>query len=176
MYASINLAISGSHNVLSPSHYPNQCWFIVNWSLGNKFLRNLNQNTIFIQHKANLRDLIAATSLVFLLKIGLKLLIFGTVWPRNLMEDLEKNNRAPLLYCDKLCASVQAIGEFNLELQSGNTKFGSKSAILVLCDLEIWRITLKNNRAPVLCNFKLRASFHSHPWIKNGVTVQKYPI
>ena len=44
------------------------------------------------------------------------------------------------------------------------------------CDLEIWRITLKNNRAPLLCYFKLYASFRSHRWIQAGVTVRKRPI
>ena len=41
-------------------------------------------------NKANLRDLIAATVLVFLLKIGFKSLIFGPMWPGNLMEDFKK--------------------------------------------------------------------------------------
>ena len=33
-------------------------------------------------------------------------------------------------------------------------------------------MTLKNNRAPLLCYFKLCASFHSHLWIQSGVTVR----
>ena len=44
-----------------------------------------------------------------------------------------------------------AIGEFKLKLQSGNAQFGSKLAIFFPCDLEIWWMTLKNNRAPLLC-------------------------
>ena len=36
-------------------------------------------------------------------------------------------------------------------------------------------MTLKNNRAPLLCYFKLCASFHSYLWIQTGVTVQKCP-
>ena len=82
-----------------------------------------------------------------------------------------------------------AIGELKLELQSGNAQFGSNSTIffsrvtlqldvwpwktighlfyqtrrfLEPCDLEIWRMTLKNNRAPLLRYFKLYASFRSH--------------
>ena len=43
-------------------------------------------------------------------------------------------------------------------------------------DLEIWRMTLKNNRAPLVCCLKLCASFHSHQWILTGVTVRKRPI
>ena len=66
-----------------------------------------------------------------------------------------------------------AIGEFKLELQSGNAQFGSNSTIFKPCDLEIWCMTLKNNRAPLLCYFKLYASFHSHRWIQAGVTVRK---
>ena len=40
-----------SDNALSaPSHYLNQCWNIVNWTLGNKFQWNPNRNWyIFIQ-------------------------------------------------------------------------------------------------------------------------------
>ena len=41
------------------------------------------------------------------------------------------------------------------------------------CDLEIWRMTLKNNRAPLLSNIKLYASFRHHMWIQTGVTVRK---
>ena len=69
-----------------------------------------------------------------------------------------------------------AIGEFKLELQSGNAQFGSIQLFLEPCDLKIWRMTLKNNRAPLLCYFKLYASFRSHRWIQAGVTVRKRPI
>ena len=44
------------------------------------------------------------------------------------------------------------------------------------CDLEIWRMTFKNNRAPLPCYFKLCAAFHSHWWIQTGNTVRKRPI
>ena len=69
-----------------------------------------------------------------------------------------------------------AISEFKLELRSqfGNAQFGSKSAILVPCDLEIW-MTLKNNRAPLLCHTDHCASLHCHMWNQNGVTVRKRP-
>ena len=36
-----------------------------------------------------------------------------------------------------------AISEFKLELQFGNTHFGSKSIILGPCDIQIWLMTLK---------------------------------
>ena len=58
-------------------------------------------------------------------------------------------------------------------VQSGNARFGSKSAIFVPCYLGIRCITLKNNRAPLLCYFKLCSPFRRHRWIKTGVTVWK---
>ena len=69
-----------------------------------------------------------------------------------------------------------AIGDFKLELQSGTPNLGQIRRFLEPCDLEIWRITLKNNRAPLLCYFKLYASFRSHLCIQTGVTVRKRPI
>ena len=76
-----------------------------------------------------------------------------------------------------------AIGEFKLELLSRNAQFGSNSTIFravwtwnLKYDLEIWSMTLKNNRALLLCYFKLYASFRSHRWIQAGVTVRKRPI
>ena len=72
------------------------------------------------------------------------------------------------------------IGEFKLELQSGNAQSGSNSTIFwavwpwnLTDDLEIWRMTLKNNRAPLLSNIKLYASFHRNMWIQTGVTIRK---
>ena len=37
-------------------------------------------------------------------------------------------------------------------------------------------MTLKNNRAPLLCCFKLYASFHNNQWIQTKVTVRKRSI
>ena len=53
---------------------------------------------------------------------------------------------------------------------------GQNRWCFVLCDLEIWWMTLENNRAPLLCCFKLCATFHSHQWIQTGVAVRKCPI
>ena len=70
----------------------------------------------------------------------------------------------------------KAIGEFKLKLQSGNAQFDQNGRFFASCDLKIWWITLKNNRAPLLCCFKLCASFHSHRWIQTKVTVRKRSI
>ena len=77
---------------------------------------------VWYGNKANLRDLIAATGLVILLKLDL------------------------------------------------NRRFFS------LCDLEIWWMTFKNNRVPLLYYFKLCAAFRSHWWMQTGVTVRKHLI
>ena len=87
-----------------------------------------------------------------------------------------KNNRAPFLTYFKLCASFRSQWWFKLELQSGNSQFGSKSAGF----LALWpwnlRDDLENNRASLPSDLKLCALFRSHRWIQTGVTVQKRPI
>ena len=72
-----------------------------------------------LHNKANLRDLIAATGLVILLKIRFK------------------------------------------------------SSICSPCNLEIWRMTSKNHRSPLLYYIKHCASFQSYRWIQTWVTVRK---
>ena len=53
---------------------------------------------------------------------------------------------------------------------------GQNRRFFVPCDLQIWRMDLKNNKAPLLCCFKLSAPFYSHQWFQSGVTVRKYSI
>ena len=53
---------------------------------------------------------------------------------------------------------------------------GQNRSCFVPCDLEIGWMTLENNRASLLCCFKLCASFLSHWWIQTWVTVWKRPI
>ena len=88
-----------------------------------------------------------------------------------------ENNRASLLCCFKLCATFHS----HWWIQTGVTvrkrpNLGQIRRFLEPCDLAIWSMTLKNNRAPLLCYFKLYASFRSHQWIQAGVTVRKRPI
>ena len=75
-----------------------------------------------ILNKANLRDLIAATGLLILLKLD------------------------------------------------SNHQFFSP------CDHEVWWMTSKNNRAPLLYYVKLCASFQIHQWIQTGYAVWKRSI
>ena len=85
-----------------------------------------------------------------------------------------KNNRAPLLCYFKLCAAFRTHWWIKTGVCSPETpNLGQIRRFLEPCDLEIWRMTLENNRAPLLCYFKLCASFQSHWWIQTGVTVRK---
>ena len=85
-----------------------------------------------------------------------------------------KNNRAPLLCYIKLCASFQCHQWIQTKVTVGKRSIRVKSGdFFVPCDLEIWWMTLKNNRAPLLCYLKLCASFHHHIWNQTGVTVRK---
>ena len=72
----------------------------------------------------------------------------------------------------------KAIGEFKLTKVTIHKYSISDQNLwfFVLCDIQIWRITLKNNRTPFLYCFKPRASFHSHQWIETWVTVRQCSI
>ena len=88
-----------------------------------------------------------------------------------------KNNRAPLLCYFKLYASFCShrwILSWSYSPETPN--LGQNRRFFQPCDLEIWRMTSKNNRAPLLCYFKLCAAFRSHWWFQTWVTVRKQPI
>ena len=57
-----------------------------------------------------------------------------------------ESNSALLLSHFKLWASFRSHRWFQTRFQSRNAQFGSKLRIFVRCDLEIWLVTLKNNR------------------------------
>ena len=61
-----------------------------------------------------------------------------------------------------------AIGEFKMELQSGNAQSGSNSTIF----RAVWPWNLTDDLEK-LSNIKLYASFYHHMWIQTGVTVRK---
>ena len=107
------------------------CDCLVNWKLYSSDVNSVRftfskisyiKLIEFTGNKANLRDLIAATGLVILLKYGSN--------------------------CQSFCP----------------------------WNLEIWRMTLKNNRAPLPHYVKHCASFQSHRRIQTGVTVWKRSI
>ena len=71
------------------------------------------------------------------------------------------------------CIILYPLVNSNRSYSTETPNLGQIWRFLVLCDLEIWRMTLKNNRAPLLGNIKLYVSFHHHMWIQTGVTVRK---
>ena len=75
-----------------------------------------------------------------------------------------------------LCIILYPLVNSNWSYSPETPNLGQIRWFLEPCDLAIWRMTLKNNRAPLLCYFKLCASFHSHWWIQTGFTVQKRSI
>ena len=85
---------------------------------------------------------------------------FSAVWPWNLTDDLEQGKSEGFDSCDR----------------PSNLKLDSNRQFFCPCDREIWWMTLQNNRAPLLCYFKLCASFRSHWWIQTSITVRKRPI
>ena len=83
--------------------------------------------------------------------------IFKATRPWNLTDDLAKQIGHPFYATSSFVHHFIPIGEFKFELQSGNAQFGSKATIV----WAVWilRMTLKNNRASLLCYFKLCVSF-----------------
>ena len=110
-------------------------------------------------------------------QFGSKLAIFFVPGDFENWRVTLKNNRTPLPYYVKFCASFQIHWWSQIWViawkRSSRIKIGD---FFVLCDLENWRMTLKNNRPPLLCCFNLCASFRSQWWIQTGVTVRKRPI
>ena len=83
-----------------------------------------------------------------------------------------KNNRAPLLL-QAFCIISQALVNISWSYSPETPNPRQNQRFFVPCDLEIWQMTLENNRAPNLTYFKPCASFHSHRSIQTVVTVQK---
>ena len=55
-------------------------------------------------------------------------------------------------------------------------KFDPNHQVFIPFDLEIWCMTSKNDRAPLLYYIKLCASFQIHQWIETEFTVRKRSI
>ena len=88
-----------------------------------------------------------------------------------------KNNMAPLLGYFKICVSFQSHQTIQTGVIVRKRSMRVKiSDFFYPCDIGIWRMTLKNNRAPLPYYFKLRASVQSHRLIQTGVTVRKRSI
>ena len=86
------------------------------------------------------------------IQIGGKLSIFQPLWPWNLMDDLKQGKSEGFDNCNQ---------PSNLTL-----KLDSNRWFFCPFNLEIWWMTSKNNKAPLLYHVKHWASFQSHWWIK----------
>ena len=75
-----------------------------------------------------------------------------------------------------LCIISYPLVNSNLSYSPAMLNSGQNRQFFVPCNLEIWRMTSQNNRAPLLCHFKLCVSFHTHWWIQIWVTVRKRSI
>ena len=103
--------------------------------------------------------------------IWVKIGNFQSVWPRNLIKKTWKIIGHIFCATSSFGHHFTIISLFKLKSQSGNAQFGSKS--VVPSDLKIWQMTLKNTRAPLLCHFKLCASFHCHIGIQTDPQTAK---
>ena len=108
-----------------------------------------------------------------LAKILSKSSIFHPLWPWNLMDDLGKQLGTSYILHQALCIISKPWVNTNWSYSPETLNSGQNQQFFVLCDLEIWQMTLKNNRAPLLYHIKLCASFQSHGWNQTGVTVRK---
>ena len=75
-----------------------------------------------------------------------------------------------------LCIISYPLVNSNFNYSPETPNLGQIWQFLEPYDVEIWQMTLQNNRAPLLCYFKLCASFRSHWWIQTSITVRKRPI
>ena len=107
---------------------------------------------------------------------GSNSMIFLAVWPYNLTYDLEKQYGTSSMLPQALSIIPYPLVCSDWSYSPETTNLGQIRRFLEPCDLEIWRMTLKNNRAPFLCYLKLCATFHSHWCFQTWVTVRKRPI
>ena len=75
-----------------------------------------------------------------------------------------------------LCIISYPLVNSNWSYSPETPNLGQIRRFLAPCDLVIWQMTSQNNRAPLLCYFKLCAPFHSHWWVQTRVIVRKRPI
>ena len=91
--------------------------------------------------------------------IRAKLPIFCPLWPSNLMDDLGKQQVTSSILHQALCIISKPWVNSSWSYSPEMLNLGQNRQFFVPCDLEIGQMTLKNNRAPLLCCFKLCAHF-----------------
>ena len=116
-------------------------------------------------NKANLRDLIAATSLVIshwiqIVKFSTCVTVKFDGWPRKKIGHF-------------FYTTPSFVHHFISIYSPETLDSGGNWWYLILCDLQIWGMTLENNRAHLVNYTKFCASFQSHRWSQTWVTVRK---
>ena len=111
-----------------------------------------------------------------LTQIGLKSPINQPVWPWNLTNDLKKQQGNSSILHQTLCIISNPMVISNWSYSPEMLNSGKNWWFFVPRDLEIWWMTLKNNRAPLRYYIKLCTAFQSHWHIQTGVAVRKHSI
>ena len=101
-------------------------------------------------------------------QFGSKSMIFLAVWPWNSMDDLAKQYGTSSMLLQALYSISWPLVNSNWSYSPETPNLGQIRRFLEPCDLEIWRMTLQNNRTPLLSNIKLYVPFHHHMWIQSG--------
>ena len=108
--------------------------------------------------------------------IWVKIGNFCPVWHWNLTDALQKQKGTSSMLLQAVCIISQPSVNSNLSYSPETPDLGQIRQFLKPCDLEIWQMPLQNNRTPLLCYFKLCASFHTNWWIQIWVSIRKRPI
>ena len=137
-------------------------------SLTKEWLRQICGTS---RNKANLRDLIAATGLVILLKLDSNRWFSSKCDLKNWCMT-SKNNRAPSILHQVFRIISNPSDNLNWSY-SPETLNSPQSAKFLSCVTLKFDMTLRNNTASFLYHVKLCASFQSRGWIQTGVTVRK---
>ena len=95
-------------------------------------------------------------------QFGSKSTIFRADRPCNSTYDLEKQWGTSSILLQALCIISEPLVNSNLSYCPETPNLGQIRQFLEPCDLAFWCMTLKNNRAPSLCYFKLYALLNSN--------------
>ena len=128
--------------------------------LGNLVTHKRERNlTTSIYKKTNLRDLIAATGLVIsnwvqIVDFSARVILKFDRWPRTTIGHF-------FYITSSFVHHFKSIGEFKLELQSGNAQFGSK--LSVFCP--VWPWNLMDDLKKTIGHLSYLASSFAHHFI-----------
>ena len=130
---------------------------------------------MLIQKQANLRDLIAATDLVVLLKFDPNHRFFSPDDLKICWMTSKKKGISTILHQPLWIISNPSVNS-NCSYSPETLNSGQNQRFYVPCDLEIWWMTLENNRTFLLYYIKFCVSLRGHLWIQTVVIAQKSAI